>query len=324
MRQTANICRTPYVIPAPRSLRRCRRGACVTLKKEARQANTRLRSMHLLGLAVAFTSVVFAQADPLAVPAQRWAADAARNELKVLEYDGTYLRYRMHVVDAKGDVVRDVIESRDGPVARLILKGRRPLTADEDAAERERLQEMVDSPDAYARHVKNEQAGKKQARQVIEALPQAMLFTYAPGQPQREHHALGEAAEVVVDYKPNPNWTSPSLASEALTGMEGRAWIDPATHTVTRLEARVFRSVNIGLGLLAHVYPGGHAEFDQARISGDRWIFTHFVEHATVRALMLKTIKQDTEVQASNFSPVPGMNYRDAIRLLLGTPPAPY
>ena len=291
------------------------------LEREVRRAFARSGSKHLLlSFALALTSHVRAQTDPFAIPAQQWAIEAARNELKVLEYEGTYLRYRMHVVDAKGDVVRDLVESKDGPVARLVLKDSRPLTADEDAAERERLQAMWNSPEAYARHVKSEQAGRKQARQVIEALPSAMLFSYAPGQPQREHRTIAEPAEIVVDYKPNPDWTSSSLVSEALTGMEGRAWIDPATHTMTRLEARVFRSINVGLGMLARVYPGGHAEFEQSRVYEDRWIFTHFVEHATVRALMLKTIKQDTEVQGSNFSPVTKMSYQEAIRLLLAAP----
>ena len=262
----------------------------------------------------------FAQGDPLGIPAQQWAADATKNELNALEYRHDFLRYRMHVVDAKGDMVRDVIESKDGPVARLILKDGRALTADENAAERERLQAMLDSPDAYARHTKNEQNGKKQAAEVLRALPKAMVYSYAPGQPQREHRDTGEAAEVVVDFKADPTWTPPTMVSEVLTGLEGRAWIDPATHTMTRMEVRVFRGVNVGLGLLAHVYPGGNAEFEQVRVSGDRWIFSHFVEHATVRALMLKTIKQDSEVQGSNFRPVGTMSYQDAIRLLLATP----
>ena len=289
---------------------------------EARRTVLRATSINLLLLMLwlATTSALLGQTDPLRVPAPDWAVEAARNELKVLEYSGTYLRYKMHVVDAKGDVVRDVIESKDGPVARLILKEGRSLTSDEDAAERERLQAMVDSPESYARHVKNEQAGKKQARQIIEALPAAMIFTYAAGQPQREQHTTGSPVEIVLNYKPNPAWTAPSLVSEALTGMEGRVWIDPATHTMTRLEARVFRSVNVGLGLLAHVYPGGHAEFDQARVKGDRWIFTHFVERATVRALMLKTIKQDVDVQGSDFVPMAKITYQEAVHLLLATP----
>ena len=282
-----------------------------------------IRFVLLLAFTISLKVDLLAQAGPFTVPAQRWAADAAQNELKVLEYSGTYLRYRMHMVDSKGDVVRDVIESKDGPVARLILKGGQPLTTEDDAAERERLQGMLDSPDVYAKHVKSEQAGKKQAREVIEALPQAMLYSYTPGQPQREHHGAGEPPEIVLDYQPNSAWTPSNLASQALTGLEGRVWIDPATHTMTRLETHVFRSVNVGLGLIAHVYPGGSASFEQMRVSGDRWIFTHFVEHATVRALMLKTIKQDVDVQGSDFSPIPKMSYQDAIRLLLATrPPA--
>ena len=256
----------------------------------------------------------------MSVPARQWATEATGNELKSLEYDHDFMRYRMHLVDAKGDVVRDVIESKDGSVARLILRDGRALSAEEDGAERERLQAMLDSPDAYARHMKNERSGKKQAAEVLKSLPDAMAYSYAPGQPQREHRATGEPPEIVVDFKADPAWSPPTMVSEVLTGLEGRAWIDPATHTMTRMEVRVFRGVNVGLGLLAHVYPGGNAEFEQVRVSGDRWIFSHFVEHATVRALMLKTIKQDSEVQGSNFSPVPRMSYQDAIRLLLGTP----
>ncbi|MDQ2735119.1 MAG: hypothetical protein M3Y55_09060, partial [Pseudomonadota bacterium] len=216
---------------------------------------------------LAASSAGLSQNDPMAVPAQRWAADAAMHELKVVEYEHNYLRYRMHIVDVKGDVVRDVIESNDGPVARLILKDGRPLTPEEDAAEHDRLQAMLDSPGAFARHVKNEQSGKKMAAEMIGALPEAMVYSYAAGQPQREHKSVNDPAEVVVDFKPNPAWNPPSLASEALTGLEGRVWIDTRTHYMTRLETSVFRGVNIGWGIFAHIYPGGNAWFEQVRVT---------------------------------------------------------
>ena len=180
------------------------------------------REFLLLCVVVSAASGALGQGDPMAVPAQQWAAEAAKNELKSLEYDHDFMRYRMHIVDAKGDVVRDVIESKDGPVARLILKDGRALTADEDAAERERLQAMLDSPAAYAKHVKNEANGKKQGGEMLRALPTAMIYSYAPGQPQREHRAQGAAPEIVLDYRADPAWTPPSMVSEALTGLEGR------------------------------------------------------------------------------------------------------
>ena len=70
----------------------------------------------------------------LAVPARSWVVDTVANELYALHHKGSYLRYRMHIVDAKGDQVRDVIESRDGTVARLILRDGKPLTDQLDQA----------------------------------------------------------------------------------------------------------------------------------------------------------------------------------------------
>ena len=159
-----------------------------------------------------------AQQDPLAAPPRQWAADAAGNEVKVLQYGTSFLRYRIHAIDSKGDQVRDVIESKDGPVARLIYKEGRPLTADEDADERARLQAMLDSPSAYAKHVRNDAGGKKYAVEMIGQMPDAMLYSYAPGQPQRAHLRPGSAPEIVLDFVPNPAWSSPSMATQALTG----------------------------------------------------------------------------------------------------------
>lgn len=286
----------------------------------ARRAASNAGRWLLLTLVSAGGGRAIAESDPMAVPAKQWAMEASANELKVVGYGDSYLRYRIHIVDAKGDVIRDVMESKNGTVARLIMKEGRALTSEEDAAEHERLQAMLDSPAAFARHIKNDQSGKKMAAEMIKLVPEAMIFSYAAGQPQREGRGTGAAAEIVVDFKPDPAWTPPNMTSEALTGLEGRAWIDPKTHFMTRLECRVFRAVNFGMGLFAHIYPGGSSWFEQVRVSDQRWIFSHFVEHATVRALMLKTIKVDTEVQGSNFNPIGAMSYQDAISQLLATP----
>ena len=104
---------------------------------------------------------------------------------KPSQFNGVYVRYRIHMVGARGDQIRDVLESKDGTVARLIFKENRPLTAEEDAAEHQRLEDMLDSPAAFARHVKGDQSGKKLATDLVALMPEAMLYTYTPGQPQR-------------------------------------------------------------------------------------------------------------------------------------------
>jgi hypothetical protein len=252
-------------------------------------------------------------------PAREWAADAAKNEVGVIEHEGNYLRYRIHMVGARGDQVRDVIESKDGTVARLIYKENRPLTPEEDAAEHERLQAMLDSPAAFAKHIKTDQSGKRLAVEMLRQMPEAMLYEYVPGQPQRAG-VPPDAPEVVLDFKPNPQWNPPSMTAEALTGLEGRLWIDPRTHHVTRMEGTIFRGVNLGWGMVAHINPGGKLVFEQVDVAGERWIFTHFVENVSVRALMVKNITQNSKIDSSDFSRIAPLSYQDAIRTLLQTP----
>lgn len=254
----------------------------------------------------------------LAVPPRTWAVDAVNNELIALHHPGSYLRYRMHIVDEKGDMTRDLIESQEGPVARLILRDGRPLSDAEDKAERQRLNDMIAHPSDFARHIKNEDTGRKIADDLMRLMPDAMLYTYVPGQPQTPDSA---GPQVVMDYAPNPKFKPPSLTAEALTGLKGRVWVDAKSHRVVRMEGTVFRAVNLGWGVVAHIYPGGKLLLEQADVGGGRWIFTHFTEDVTMRALMVKTVKVHEQVDASAFQILPGpMTYQDAIRVLLNTP----
>lgn len=247
-----------------------------------------------------------------------WVVNATANELTALHHPNSYLRYRMHVIDAKGDQVRDVIESKDGTVARLILKDGRPLTDAEDKAERQRLNDMVTSPSDYFKHVKNDGEGRKLADQLIRLMPDAMIYTYTPGQPQTGRNG---GVEIVLDYKPNPRFSPPSTPAQALTGLQGRVWIDARSQHVVRMEGTIFRAVNFGWGMLAHIYPGGHLMLEQEDAGGNRWIFTKFKEDVSVRALMVKTIHVRTDVEAGSFQVMPGpLGYQDAVRMLLDMP----
>jgi hypothetical protein len=266
----------------------------------------------------AATSSIDGNSD-MSQPARTWIVSAVNTELNALRHKGSYLRYHMHVVDAKGDQLRDVIESKDGSVARLIMRSGRPLTAEEDQAERDRLQAMLDSPASFARHMKNDAQEKKTAEELIKLMPDAMLYSYVPGQPQTPNG--GGQMQIVIDYKPNPHFSPPTTISQALQGLRGRVWMDSQSRQLIRIEGEIFQSVNFGWGVVAHIYPGGKLLLEQTNAGGGRWIFSHFLEEVTVRALMVKTVKVHEDVHASDFQTLPGpMSYQDAIHVLLNTP----
>ncbi|MEI9979465.1 MAG: hypothetical protein WDN23_10775 [Edaphobacter sp.] len=254
----------------------------------------------------------------LAIPPRTWAAAAAANELVALHHKNSYLRYRMETANEKGTQVRDIIESKDGTVARLISKDGKPLTEEQDKAERQRLNDMLASPSAYYKHVKSSDSEKRMADTLAPMMPDAMINTYTPGQPQSGKN--GGALEIVLDYKPNPKWVPPTTEAEALTGLEGRIWIDAKTRYLVRMEGTISHGVNFGWGMLAHIYPGGKLMMEQTKVGDDRWIFTNFSMQLSVRALMVKTLNIHSNVKASGFQVLEPISYQDAIRMLLATP----
>ncbi len=273
--------------------------------------------LFLLLLTAASTGLAQQQNAPLpAGDPHTWAEAATQVELSIIQSEGSFpLRYRVRKVDTKGDTTREVIETKQGTVARLVERNGQPLTAEQDAAERQRLNDQIASPDDFLRHHKRDRSTEDYSMQMVRLLPQAMLYSYAPGQPQP---AGSTSPQVVLDYRPNPSFKPPTMLADILTGIEGRVWIDAQSHVMTRIEGRILHPVNFGFGILAKLYPGGTLEFEQVRVSGDRWAYRHLEEHVTVREMMVKTAPMNVQMTSTDFRLMPALlNYQDAIRQLL-------
>jgi hypothetical protein len=248
-----------------------------------------------------------------------WAEDAARNELRVIETADTIpLRYRQRRVGAKGDTTREVIETQDGNIARLVERNGRPISPADDALERTRLMDDIRSPNDFLNHHRRDHDVRDSAMKLVAMMPQAMVYSYTPKQPQMKN--VG-GLQVVLDFHPNPAFHPPTMFSEALTGLEGSVWIDARSHYVTRIEAHVLRPVDMGFGLVAKIHPGGTVELEQTHIAGDQWVYSHVDEHLTVRLLMLKTMPENNVVTSWDFRPMPSLvSYQEGARMLLAMP----
>ena len=250
----------------------------------------------------------------------RWAEAAAACEEHIINYDpNAALRYRIRKVDGKGEVVRQVIESKEGSVARLVEREGRPLTPDEDSAERERLQAILEDPDAFLRRTHREAGSRGYAVELLRSMPKAMLWSYVPGQPQLPD-APGPA--VVLDFQPDPGFKPPSLITEGLTGIAGRIWVDAASHCVTRIQGRILHPVDFGWGgMLARIREGGSVEMEQRQATDRRWLYSHLVEHLTIREVMVHTVAERSEMSAFDVQPLPApLSVREAVQQLLALP----
>ncbi|MFZ0537399.1 MAG: hypothetical protein WAM47_11070, partial [Candidatus Sulfotelmatobacter sp.] len=82
------------------------------------------------------------------------------------------------------------------------------------------------------------------------------------------------------DYRP------PNMETEALTGMEGKLWIDRASFQWVKVEAQVMHPVSIA-GFLAQVEPGTHFELEKQPVAPDIWLPRHFAMKAHAKILFV-------------------------------------
>jgi hypothetical protein len=270
-----------------------------------------------MGAACASSS---AQASPAGTP-QSWAQAAADCEIHIIQDAQFPVRFREHRIDAKGDTTRVIIETTEGSVARLIRRNGKPLTANENQAERARLMHLLDVPEDFLRHHRHDASARQDAISLTRLMPAAMIFNYAPGQPQV---ATTVTPQIVLDFRPDPHFEPPTLISQLLTGLAGRLWVDPKTHCLTRVEGHVVRGVNVGWGVIARVYPGGTIALEQSPVAENHWEYSHLEEHVRIRELLVHTAPQEVVATASDFEPLPSaVTFQQAIHMLLDMPISP-
>jgi hypothetical protein len=220
------------------------------------------------------------------------------------------MQYRLRKVSPRLATTKQIIETKDGDVARLLSINDGPLSPQDEQNEETRLQGLLHDPSLQRHRKQREQGDTERARKVIRALPDAFRYAYA---------GIGETPQgpsYRLSFQPNPSFDPQDLEAQVLKGMAGEMWIDVAQHRVTRLQGRRIHDVDYGWGILGKLDQGGTLLLDQADVGNHQWRTTHMVLIMNARFL-IKTVKLDTTLDLSQFEPVAeGMSYQKAIQML--------
>jgi len=221
------------------------------------------------------------------------------------------VRYLVHRVDERHDNTKEIIETKDGDVARLIAINGKPLPADADKAEMERLDNLAQHPELQLHRHKVEKEDADRVSHIMSLLPDALLYQFEGMAPCPSGQCYR------LSFKPNPKFSPPDLEANILTGVDGEVWIDQAQERLTRLDANFIKNVDIGFGILFKLNKGGTVSLQQTNVGNNDWELTRLTLHVTGKILLVKSFSNQVTEDASHFAPVaPNLNYRDAIQLL--------
>ncbi|HTK95968.1 MAG TPA: hypothetical protein VL382_10065 [Terriglobales bacterium] len=207
--------------------------------------------------------------------------------------------YKLRSEKPERSVVKQMIETNDGVVARLIAVNDKPPTAEQRAADDRKLDKLVNDPDERRDRMQEQKKDEERGKMMVKALPDAFLYVYDG------EETINGVRVTRLAFKPNPDFDPPSRETLVYRGMKGHLWVEPKAERLVRIEADLFEDVTFGWGILGHLDKGGHFAVEQSDIGDGRWETTRMHLDFTGRALLFKAIKiKETEV-TSDFHKVP-------------------
>jgi hypothetical protein len=241
--------------------------------------------------------------DPQELVRQVAANELGRKERPFLTYRYTRIR-----PDRKEE--RQMVETDQLLLGRILAVDGQPLTPAESAKEDRRLERLVDHPDELRDKQKEQQDENERIRKIIRALPDGFLYEY--GEVRR-----GASGDIVVlKFKPNPKFDPPSRETQAFLGMAGTMDVALPSRRLASMDAKLIQDVSFGWGILGKLNRGGEMSIEQVPTASGRWMTSRIKLNLTGRVLVFKTLKVDLDQFTSHYRPVPPMTVAEGIAFL--------
>ena len=239
-------------------------------------------------------SLELAKSDPA-----KLVHDTIENELKHADEPTKYM-YKDRRQTPRLTTTKEMVETTDGTVARLIATNDQPPTPEQRAEDDAKLQNLLNDPSAMKKKRKSQDEDSDRVKKMFREIPKAFVFEYAGSEPTPNGSEL-----IKLNFKPKPGYDPPSREMTVYTAMEGSIWIDANEERMARMEASLFRDVNFGWGILGHLDKGGHFNVEQSNLGDGRWEATNMNIQFTGKALLFKSINLKQVETLSDFRRIP-------------------
>jgi hypothetical protein len=250
----------------------------------------------LLALAgLLFASVCSSQTANARPSANEFVREIIDNELQAEQNDHSHWMLRLETQESGKSEVREVVETRDGDLDRLISVNGKSLAEDQRREREQGLQRLVDNPAGLKKLQREKNQDVARSQRLLKLLPDAFVFDYGE---QR-----GDFQE--MKFKPNPHFRPPSHEAAAFHGMEGALWVNAKQLRLAEISGRLTRPVKFAGGVLGHLDAGGQFYVKQEEVQPGYWELAVLNVNMEGKALFFKTISVQQKMERSGFRRVP-------------------
>ncbi len=271
--------------------------------------------MPLLAAAVCFYLVV-AQAAPAApvaddprplpdIPALMHLVEDHQRQAEAIQKNYIYRSAtRVDETDGKGRPKKSV--SRDTEysyvdnvlIARMLSKDGKPLTADEQKKEDERIDKEVAK--AHERQQKAAAAGKPTDPTGHDQVTVSRILELGTFSNPRRIQVAGRDT-ILVDYAGDPKAKTHNPAEGAFKELAGLVAIDEQDKSIQHLEGHFVNNFKVGAGLVADVSKGTAFEFTARRINNEAWFPSEINAQGHLRYLLFFSLNGTLHATFSDY-----------------------
>ena len=249
----------------------------------------------ILAVVLVVSTAAPAQGQSSVVPAGELVSAVVANELK----DRVQQRKWMYVVDKREgnqSLTEEQVETKNGPLYRLVALDGTPLTPDQRQQDNARIRRLLQDTSQQAKLKQQYDDDEQKLETLMRVMPQAFLYDYD-----------GVDGELVrLKFRPDPSYKPPTYEARVVHSLAGTVLIDPQQQRLAKLSGQLIGRVQFGYGLFGHIDNGGTIEIGRVQVAPSQWKTALLNIQLSGRMVLFKTIsKQQYEIR-SNFRAVPG------------------
>lgn len=231
---------------------------------------------------------------------------AVRSELAAADNDHSLWDFRDHDKTADKDAIYRVIDTPAGELRRMTELDGRPVDPHTAHEETERIADYVRDTYAQARQRRAGAHDDAQARQLLQMLPNAYIWSLK--------NDSGEFATLA--FRPDPNFHPPNIEARVMATMAGELVLAKSDDRIRTLRGALTDDVKFGYGLFGKLRKGGTFDVERREIAPHIWQITETRVHIDGRALLFKTIGQQEDEVKTEWKPSTAKTLQEAAKQL--------
>jgi hypothetical protein len=216
----------------------------------------------------------------------------------------------------KETFTEEQVETRDGPLYRLLAIDGAALNRSQRQQDDARLGRLLNDPSLLLKVKQAQDDDELKLQKLLTLMPHAFLYDYDGV----------EGSLLRVKFRPNPDYTPPTYEARVIHSLAGTILIDSERNRLTKVVGQLVNQVEFGYGLFGRI-DSGTMEFARVEVGPQQWKTAFINIHFSGRVAIFKTISKDQYERRSDFRPVASdLSLSDA-KVLLGSrvfpPPQP-